>query len=176
MDEKHFNQPVLREAKFYTPSNILKAKVGSGGIDERILDRAQMVIEAATADFTPVADQYINALSEGITAARKNLQTTKNQTCDIDTFIGGLIMPAAQLKANGGMFGFQQVTRISQNLVDFLEVIKEINLDTLDIVDAYLNAIKAIVAGKASGEHVKFANTLVTELSAACKRYFDKNS
>ena len=59
MDVKHFNQEPKREAKFITPPNILKAKVGAGGLNEAIIERAQDVLENHTVDFGPLAEIYL---------------------------------------------------------------------------------------------------------------------
>ena len=58
----HFDQVPRRKAEFIKPPNILKAKVGSGGLSEDILNKAQLLLENNTVDFQPLAEIYLNSL------------------------------------------------------------------------------------------------------------------
>ena len=49
-------------AKFYKPPNTLKQKVGSGGLANEILERAQSLIEKNEIDFNPMAEHYLDML------------------------------------------------------------------------------------------------------------------
>ena len=50
--------------------NTLKAKVGSGGLSEDILNKAQALLENNTVDFQPLAEMYLTALMKGIDIAK----------------------------------------------------------------------------------------------------------
>jgi hypothetical protein len=170
MDNTHFNHSPRRDASFIKPPNILKAKVGSGGLDERTLDRAQSILENNTADFKPVADIYLDDLANGIAYAKNPEHTGE----DSETLIAGILFPAVQLKANGGMFHFKLVTHIAERYVQFLEVIENINADVLDIATAFHTTIKLIVTSALKDINSAQGTALTDELNKAYARYFEK--
>src|SRR5690606_1393986 len=98
---QHYNQQPKRKAEFIKPPNILKAKVGSGGLAEDILDKAQKLLENNTVDFMPLGEMYLTSLMKGIELA-------KNAEPDMDNeyVISMMLYPGMQLKANGGMFHY----------------------------------------------------------------------
>lgn len=170
MDVKHFNQEQKREAKFITPPNILKAKVGSGGLNEAIIERAQDVLENHTVDFGPLAEIYLKQMKEGIDEAVK---IGKQSTSEED--IGKILIPCVQLKANGSMFHYPLITRIADRFVQFMEVVERLDNETLDLANAFLTALKIVISGKIKSDGADQGNALVEELNSACMRYFEKH-
>lgn len=170
MDVKHFNQKPKRQAKFITPPNILKAKVGSGGLNEAIIERAQEVLENHTVDFAPLADIYLKQMKEGIDAAVDLGKPTTSENV-----IGKILMPCVQLKANGSMFHYPLVTRIADRFVQFMEVVERLDSETLDLAKAFLTALKIVISGKIKSDGADQGNALVEELNNACMRYFEKH-
>jgi hypothetical protein len=171
MDIKHYNQPQKRDATFIKPPNILKAKVGSGGLDEKTLDRAQKVLENNEENFVPLAEAYLENMMKGITQAQ---QENATGNADAEDLISDILYPCMQLKANGGMFNYPLVTRIADRFVQFIEVVETIDSDVLDIALAFHKTIKIAVHGKASGDAGKYGDALVEELNDVCMRYFEK--
>ena len=165
----HFNQEKRRDAEFIKPPNTLKAKVGSGGISEEILEKAQALLENNSVDFQPLAEMYLSSLMRGIETAN-----TQTQQQEIETLIAGMLYPAMQLKANGGMFHYPLVTSISDKLVQFLEVIEEPDIDAVEIVLAFHTTIRAVVLGKITGDGGSHGQDLIDALDQACLRYFER--
>lgn len=164
----HFNRKILRKAEFIRPPNMLKAKVGSGGISDDILLKAQKLLENNAVDFLPLAELYLVSLLKGAEEA-KNAASH-----DRETVINGMLYPAMQLKANGGMFHYPLVTRIADKLIQFLEVIEEADPDALEIVTAFHTTIRAIVVGRVTGTGGEHGDELAEALNEACERYFDR--
>jgi hypothetical protein len=170
----HFNQKPVRKAEFITPPNTLKAKVGSGGLSDDILGKAQSLLENNAVDFMPLADMYLSTLTRAIDAAKDmNVDALSHE--DNEALISGMLYPAMQLKANGGMFRYQMVTKISDRLIQFLEVIEKPDLDALEIVMAFQATIRAVVLGRITGDGGKHGEELVRALDEACERYFERN-
>lgn len=167
---QHFNQSPRRRAEFIKPPNVIKAKVGTGGLADEILDRAQRLLENNTVDFLPLAEIYLKSLQEGIETA-KHAEANADQEYVIST----MIYPAMQLKANGGMFHYPLVTALADKLIQFLEVIEEADLGAIEIVLAFQTAIRAVVLGRITGTGGLQGVELQTALEHACTRYFDKN-
>jgi hypothetical protein len=169
-DAHHFNQPARRKAEFCMPLNTLKRKVGSGGLSEEILNKAQALLEHNTIDFRPLAEMYLDTLSKGIEQARR-----ASSTADTEYLIAGMLYPATQLKANGGMFHYPLVTQVGDKLVQYLEVISSVDLEVLEIVQAFHTTIRAILLGQVQGDGGKYGDELMQALVDACYRYFEKH-
>jgi len=165
----HYNQERKRNAEYIKPPNTLKAKVGSGGLSEEILEKAQKLLENNAVDFQPLAEMYLVSLMRGIDAANNNQEDRDNER-----LIAGMLYPAMQLKANGGMFHYHLVTRIADKLVQFLEVVEEADIDAVEIVLAFHTTIRAVVVGKIQGDGGQHGQELIDALDHACMRYFEK--
>lgn len=170
-DIQHYNQEPRRNAEFIKPPNMIKAKVGTGGLSDSILDRAQKLLENTTVDFAPLAEIYLASMMNGIRHARERKPEDDNEY-----LIGSVLYPCAQLKANGGMFHYPLVTRIADRFVQFLEVVDQIDDNSLEIAEAFHTTIKAVIHAKIKGDGGKHGNDLVEALNDACMRYFEKNA
>ncbi|MCB1784286.1 MAG: hypothetical protein KDI13_09855 [Alphaproteobacteria bacterium] len=170
MDVQHYNQPQRRKAEYIKPPNLIKAKVGDGGLTDNILDRAQKLLENNSVDFGPLADIYLTRMMEGINRAK-----AASGDEDLEYLIAGILYPCAQLKANGGMFHYPLVTRIAERFVQFMEVVERIDPQMMEIATAFHTTIRAVVAGKVKGDGGQYGNELVEALNGACMRYFEKH-
>lgn len=169
-DMNHFEQPQKRQAEFITPPNLLKQKVGFGGLKDDILDKAQALLENNATDFRPLGEMYLDSMEKGIKYAKRSITTE-----DSEALIATILFPAMQLKANGGMFHYPLVTRIADRLIQFLEVIDAPDKDALEIVAAFQSTIKAILMGQVKGDGGQYGKELEKALVDACFRYFGKH-
>lgn len=165
-----FNRTVLRKAEFIKPPNILKAKVGSGGLSDDILDKAQKLLAENTVDFQPLGEMYLEGLARGMQEARENIADP-----DHERLIPGMLYPAMQLKANGGMFHYPLVTTIADTLIQFLEVIERVDEEVLEIVQGYHTTLRAVIQGRIKGNGGPRGQELYKALIDACDRYFEKH-
>ncbi|MGH1403118.1 MAG: hypothetical protein ACRBDL_02645 [Alphaproteobacteria bacterium] len=170
MDIKHYNQKPKRNAEFIKPPNVLKAKVGYGGLSNQILDRTQSLLENHAADFSPLADIYLDRMKKALDEARERAESTESEEQ-----IALVLLPCVQLKANGAMFHFPLITRVAERFVQFMEVVERLDNETLDIALAFYNTLKIIAAGKIKGDGGMQGDALVEELNSACMRYFEKH-
>lgn len=165
----HFNQPVRRRAEFIRPIDTLRTKVGYGGLSDEILDKAQALIENSTVDFQPMAEMYLDAMMRGIEGAGR--ATTRDET---EIAIGRVINATMQLKANGGMFRYPLVTRISDKFIQFLEVIPAPDKDAVEIMLAFYTTMRAVLTARVTGTGGKHGEDLLEALDSACLRYFKR--
>lgn len=165
----HFNQKQRRRAEFIRPPNTLRAKVGTGGLGEDIIQKAEAVLTSLSVDFQPLAEIYLENLAKGIELAK-----SASITEDPEYIIATMLYPAVQLKANGGMFKYDLVTKISDKLIQFLETVEHPDIEAIEIVLAFHSAIRAIVAGRVAGSGGQKGVELIKALDQACTRYFDK--
>ncbi|MCB9989061.1 MAG: hypothetical protein H6868_06990 [Rhodospirillales bacterium] len=168
--QSYFSREPRRKAEFIMPPNILKEKVGSGGLADEIIDKAQALLENHTLDFAPLADIYLDKIKKGIAAHREGTKTGDNEGA-----IALILYPTMQLKANGSMFHFPLVTKIADHLIRFLEVIDELDEDILEIIEAFQTTIRAIIHGRITGDGGANGSELLQALVDACSRYFDRN-
>jgi len=169
IDDRHFKQEPRRKAEFIRPPNTLKAKVGSGGLNETILNKAQALLENNATDFLPLAEIYLESVTRGVDNA------CNNPSQDPESLIAHITYPVMQLKANGGMFHYHLVTRTADKLIQFLEVIESPDKEAMEIVTAFHTTIRAIVMGRITGDGGKYGQELLDALTEACLRYFDKH-
>lgn len=155
--------------EFYTPRNVLKAKLGDGGLNSRVIELAQRMIDQAGVDFLPLGQRFLVGLQEGVRVAA----TQRGQVED-EVLINTMLYPAVQLKANGGMFGYPLVTAVAGRLVRFLEYVTDVNDDMLEVVGGFITAIQALMllSGQKRREAEPEGIELYKALDEACARYF----
>lgn len=157
--------------QFYPPSFILKKRVGQGGLSKSTIIKAQSVIDLHKIDFEEVISPYMVVFTEGLGKAKK---TQHLQSENHDNMIEEIIFPAMQMKANGELFHYPLITRIAERLLFFLERIHKLNTHAIDIVNAFEGAIKLVFAKNLKGDITEDGETIVKELDAVCKRFFEK--
>jgi hypothetical protein len=130
--------------------------------------KAQALLENNAVDFQPLAEMYLSGLTGGIERAR-NPDPGESE----EVLITGMLYPAMQLKANGGMFRNPLVTRIADKLIEFLEVIAAPDRDAVEIVLAFHMTMRAVLMGRVTGSGGSHGDELMQALDAACRRYFE---
>lgn len=168
-NDPYFEQKRRRTAEFITVPNNIKDKVGSGGLDMHIIAAAQKIIEKNDADFLPHAQRHLYALREGI-----RLTQTQRNRFDIDGLLATIAQPALQLKANGSMFGYPLITHIADLMIRFLEVVKDLDDDAMDVINGFGTALNAVIVGNMNGSGGEDGQNLYRALEEACQRYFNK--
>lgn len=158
--------PKDRKPRFIKPKNLLKEKVGSGGILAALIEKAQDII-GKNDDFEPHAKVYLDRIS----AVLHQYESRDLIGSDARTL---LLNPVMQLKGNGGMFGYRLVSEISDILLFFIENIDGLNADALAVVKVHHAALQAIVSARLKGTGGAEGRALLTELEKACGRYYDK--
>jgi hypothetical protein len=163
------NHEGSRKPVFTTPPNKLKIKVGHGGIDESLLNKADEIIKSSEIDFSPIATSLLNSLESFIDKA-KQAKTEEDLKIANDSLANAIM----QLKANGGMFKYQLISEIAALALHFLDHIESLNHDAISVIDVHAKALNSIVRNKLSGDGGKHGYALVKELEQACTRYFKK--
>ena len=158
-----------QKPRFINPPNRLKAKVGIGGIDEQLLDKAQNYIKKVEINFKPTAQQLLKDVQDDI----NNLKNAKNQKERLkqkDNLAGSIM----QIKANGGMFGYQLMGEIAALALHFLDHITDVNDDAMNVIDVHEKSMQLILINNLKGDGGQEGYALVKELEKACARYNKK--
>lgn len=147
------------------PDNMLKKKVGQGGFSEAVLVRAQSKIDNNTIDFRPVARDYSQAIAKLLKGLRAASVIDSVEAIEL------IMYPVMQLRAQGSMFKYPSITKISHVLMDCLDNVTIVDGDVLDLVEGYHKSLNAMIALQIKSENDKAARDLTHALSAACARY-----
>lgn len=154
--------------RFVTPPNVLRQKVGTGGIDPRLLDKGQEFLENNKIDFEPYARDFLEEIDKVVGDFKKD------KIRDAEA-IEYMIRPVMQLKANGGMFHYQLVSDIADVALFFLEKLVKLDNDALDILVAHQKTLQIIMKSNLKGSGGREGRALARELEKACTRYFSKH-
>lgn len=154
------------KVRFITPPNHLKNKVGHGGIDKSLIDKAQKAIDECEIDISDMTRELIKEIGTHIeNYSAENQNETREK----------LIEPIMQLKANGGMFQYHLLSDVANIALQFLEAIDELNTDGLAVIKAHERSLDGIVSNNLKGYGGKEGDALISELDKACRRYFGKH-
>ena len=157
------------KGKLVKPENTLKKKVGNGGFDTKVLEKAQDMFENNTIDFRPIAIEYSTSLEGIVNGAR-------NGTIANEDVVNQVMYPAMQLKAQGTLFHYPLITKISHIMVDFLEDNTVADSDIIEIVDGYRKSIGAVATMQIKDADGSVGKELCEALAGACERYYKMKS
>lgn len=144
--------------------NNLQMKVGIGALNPKIIKRSQQVIDENNVDFAPIANSFIKQLEATINnyqSGNKNLDSTALEITDI----------VMQIKGNATTFHYQLMGQLANIMLQFLESLKEVDEDAIEIVIACYKTLRLITAKKMRGAGGDLGDALTQELKAACDRY-----
>jgi hypothetical protein len=160
MTEK--KQPRVIKANY-----VLQAKVGSGPLDPKVVEKCQSVIDNNDVDFAPLAKEFLDKLAEAIASARSG-------NCDTQSVINNMSSPVMELKANAALFKYDLIGKLANVMLSFLESVKMIDKTVIEIVDAHHKTLSVIVLKKMKGDGGSYGVQLEQELKDACIRYLQK--
>ncbi len=161
--------PPEPKAPVFTPaSKALKKKVGDGGIPAHILKKAQDYLDSNPVDFTPYAAHYLEQLVDARNAITKG-------DMDAEAGLKKIVDTVMQMKSNGSMFHYQLVSMISDVMLRFMEHVKAVDKDFIDILNVYLKVLEIVINKKITGNGGREGYALTQELHYACERYYSKN-
>jgi hypothetical protein len=150
--------------KLVVPENTLKQKVGTGGFTEAVLTKAQQGLDKNEIDFRPMAFEYLEQLDEIFSKMASG--EIKNEE-----MLDAVMFPVMQLRAQGSLFKYPSVTKISHVLIDCLETVTNFDKNVVDLVQAYKKSTKALLTLQIKEDTHKTTKELCTALFDACGRY-----
>lgn len=156
--------------RFITPPNKIKIKVGHGGIDDKLLEKADEAIRTCGIDFKPIAEPLLENLKHAVQTSKSSLASQNGHLAN-----DGLSNAIMQLKATGGMFRYQLISEIAALALHFLDHVIKLNEDALAVIDIHAKTLNSIISHDMQGDGGQHGYALVKELEQACMRYFKKH-
>ena len=154
-----------KPAEFIQPPNTLRLKVGGagfGGIDAAAIARA----EAALKDLSSQFGEWLNDEISKMEAARSDIRTSGATPQTLEH----LYMRAHDLKGLGSTYQFPIVTRISASLCKLID--DHVRMQApLYLIDAHIDAIKAMVRDGIQNDDHPVGRMLVQELEAKTREH-----
>ena len=120
------------------PPNLLKMKVGSGGVDPDRIAKA----EAAVAE---LAESYIDWALKDLAELQARFAAIRAETADPRQRVLDLFQTAHDMKGQGATFGYPLVTQVAKHLCHYVEgqlerdQLPDLTIDTFDVKDFFCN-------------------------------------
>lgn len=157
-----------QKARIIKANKELQARVGSGPLDEKKVAECERIIEENQIDFQPMAQDFLAKLDAAVKKARSG-SVTKEQA------VQDMTQPVMELKANAAVFKYNLIGSLANIMLSFLESIKQMDKEAVEIVEAHHKTLSIIVAKKMTGDGGAHGRQFEEELKSACKRYFARN-
>ncbi len=155
------------KGRIYKASKMLQQKVGAGPLNEDDIERMQMAMDSNNVDFAPLGQKFLDELAAALKRARtEDIHFEEKKKI--------ITAPVMQLKANAAIFHYHMVGNLANVMLSFLEAIKDMDKDALDIVAAHHTSLNAILLKRMSGDGGEMGDLMVSELKDACARYYAK--
>lgn len=155
-------------ARFITPPNLLKQKVGSGGFDPAAVQRVKHLMNNNPQPYEEYLKDCLDDLSASINLIESEDYSQRDK-------IAMMTQATMQLKSHGATFGYPLITETAEILLHFLESTDKMNVETKMIIQAHANTLRIILNNKLQGHGGEHGNALLEELYNACNRYFEKH-
>lgn len=153
--------------RFYKADLALQQKIGTGPLDPTAVARMQDYLDSVQVDITPRLRELLNTLETAITQAAP-------VAYDRDAFLPGISRPLMEIKSESGMFHEMMVCRVSSFVLTFLEDVRKLDRDVLDIISAYVKVARMLLDLKIQDEKNPVGQSCLSEIRNATKRYYDK--
>ena len=159
--------PKEEPIEVFMPPNILKAKVGSGGLDASVIKRAEEAVDELKDEFASWMTEDVQRLAD----ARNTYEANRSQAS-----LGTLYRAAHDLKGQAATFDFPLVARVASSLCKLTDESEQSLEMPLTLIDAHVDAIKVIVRDGIRDAGNSVANVLAEELERQVTAYLKKHA
>jgi len=148
--------------------NTLRAKVGGklGALDQAALAKAEEALSS-------LSEQFDTWLEDELTKLEKAQETIRVEGMTEKT-VEALYFRCHDLKGLGTTYGYPLITRIAGSVCKMLDDDDIRMLSPRVLIDAHVDAIRAIVRGKIKAENHPVGVALATELEARVAEHLER--
>lgn len=156
---------------YFRPTNNLRAKVGGslvgrspgGEIPMALLEQAETELQRAAFDFTEMARGYLAELGNHCDEALKLVGSRSKQFEAINLI-------AHELRGQGGTFGYPLITTFAKMLYTATGEGRREDDNGVEIVRAHVDAMRAVIREKVSGDGGEMGRSLTAGLRATIEK------
>lgn len=148
-------KPVSADAILIERPNVLRGKIG-GSLSPALIAKADHAVTALSANFEEWMSNAVDALVE----TRQKLLTDPVLTAETS----GFSKAALEVKSLGETYGYPLITRISHSLFRLLVRIPEGRNLPGALVDAHIDAVRALLRNRIKTADDQLGTVLATEL------------
>lgn len=155
--------------RFYRFTNRLKQKTaglapGNATIDEAALKEAEAALDKMSEDYPDWVQGLILKLQE----QHGRCVDTPESRVECFEVISGI---AHDMKGQGGTFGYPLITNFADSLYGFSNNRKEVSDNMVELVKSHVDAMRAVIKGRVSGDGGEIGKGLVDSLNDAIEKY-----
>jgi hypothetical protein len=150
----------------FTPPNVLKAKVGNGGLDSAAITRGEEAIDGLKDKF----GDWIAVDVDRLVQRRDVYQAQSN-----DHSLSDLYRASHDLRGQASTFDFPLVARLASSLCKLTDDTSYGLELPADLINAHVDAIKIIVRDGIKDPTDQTAATLAVELERQVEIFLEKN-
>jgi hypothetical protein len=146
------------------PPNLLRNKVGKGGLPQDTIDDAQSIITETRIDIRPYLREQLNMFQQGINRADV-------ETLDFYTKLNHILNPLAMLKAHASMFGYDLISEIAEIALEFTQHLRSLDPHVLHLLARHHETMQTILNNNIRGNGGEEGYKLALNLYAATQDY-----
>lgn len=141
-----------------------KVRMGAGGVDSAVLDKAEALIAS-------LRDDYLTWAAEDITRLEDALARFDAGTDDVETARQDLFRTAHDMKGQGGSFGYDLVTEVGDRLCRLLEAIHgPPTPEQREAAALHVEAMRLVIAQRLEGDGGTSGAALVSGLERTVRK------
>ena len=151
----------------FTPPNMLKAKVGNGGLELAAVKRGEQALEELKVEFADWIVEDVNRLVE----RRDFYQAQTNNDS-----LSDLYRASHDLRGQASTFDFPMVARVASSLCKLTDDTSYGLELPITLINAHVDAIKVIVRDGIKDPSNQMATTLAVELERQVSAFLEKHA
>ncbi|WND02505.1 hypothetical protein QGN29_13205 [Temperatibacter marinus] len=159
--------------RFYRFQNRLREKTAGLGvkdasIDPKALEAAEKELRKLSEDYPDWVSGHINRLYEQHVRCVDTPESRTDYFNEINTI-------SHDMKGQGGTFGYPLITNFADSLYGFTTGKGDWNDDQVELVKSHVDAMRAVIKGRVSGNGGEIGKQLTDSLNKAIEKYKSDN-
>jgi chemotaxis protein histidine kinase CheA len=151
----------------FTPPNMLKAKVGSGGLSSSVIKRAEQALEELKEEFAVWIVEDVNRLVQ----RRDFYQAQSNEEA-----LAELYRASHDLRGQASTFDYPLIARVATSLCNLTDDTNNGLEIPITLINAHVDAMKVIVRDHIKDPTDQIATALAGELERQVSAFLEKQA
>ena len=150
----------MDESKIIKPPDTLrKAKVGDGPVkfDTKAIAEAEAAVAA-------MVSNYSVWLLEDLELLENTLEELRAKPANSKKLLKKILTVVLDMKGQGGSFGYDMITKISDSLVKFIEGYKEATDKNIKVIAQHVHSMRTVFSNEIRGDGGQIGQELIQRL------------